>query len=47
MADMSKQDQDPTSTAQDLLPSTEEKPPEDVVTENENGRWEHLKYRYC
>ena len=37
MADMSKQDQDPTSAAQDLPPSTEEKPPEDVVTEKENG----------
>ena len=37
MADTSKQDQDSTSSAQDLLPSTEEKPPEDVVTKKENG----------
>ena len=37
MADKSKQDQDPTSTAQDLPPSTEEKPPEDLVNEKENG----------
>ena len=38
MADTSKQDQDPTSAAQDLPPSTEENPPQDVVTEKENGR---------
>ena len=37
MADTSKQDQDPTSAAQDLPPSTEDKPPEDIVTEKENG----------
>ena len=37
MADTIKQDQDPTSAAQDLPPSTEENPPEDVVTEKENG----------
>ena len=37
MADSSKQDEDLMSAGQDLLPSTKEKPPEDVVTEQENG----------
>jgi hypothetical protein len=36
MVDTSKQDQDATSAGQDLPPSTEEKPPEDVVAEKEN-----------
>ena len=36
MADTSKPDQDLTSGGQDLPPSTEEKTPEDVVTEKEN-----------
>ena len=37
-ADTSKPDQDLTSGGQDLPPSTEEKTPEDVVTENENEK---------
>ena len=37
MTDTSKQDQDLTSAGQDLQPSTKEKPPENVVTEKENG----------
>ena len=37
-ADTSKTDQDLTSGGQDLPPSTEEKTPEDVVTENENEK---------
>ena len=36
MEDTSKQGQDPTSAAQHLPPSTEEKPPEHVVTKKEN-----------
>ena len=36
MADTSKPDQDLTSRGQDLPPSTKEKPPEDVVVEQEN-----------
>ena len=36
MADSSKQDEDLTSAGQDLPPSTNEKPPEDVVTVQEN-----------
>ena len=36
MVDSSKQDEDLTSTRQDLPPSTNEKPPEDVVTVQEN-----------
>ena len=34
---LSKQDQDLMSAGQDLPPSTKEKPPEDIVTERENG----------
>ena len=36
MANTSKPDQDLTSRGQDLPPSTKEKPPEDVVVEQEN-----------
>ena len=36
MADSSKQDEDLTSAGQDLPPSTKDKSPEDVVTEQEN-----------
>ena len=36
VADTSNQDQDLTSAGQDLSLSTKEKPPENVVTENEN-----------
>ena len=36
MADTSKPDQDLTSRGQDLPPLTKEKPPEDVVVEQEN-----------
>ena len=32
------QDQDLTSAGQDLLPSTKEKPPKDILAEKENGR---------
>ena len=36
MADSSKHDEDLTSAGQDLPPSTKDKSPEDVVTEQEN-----------
>ena len=36
MADTSKPDQDLTSGGQDSPPSTKEKPPEDIVIEQEN-----------
>ena len=45
MADTSKPDQDLTSRGQDLPPSTKEKPPEDVVIEQENESEIKLSYK--